>query len=319
VWQRLNERHPPPGTIAMQPPSELPRPARRRRDSHKHDFGRVVVIGGSTGMAGAPALTALAALRCGAGLVEVLVPDTAAAITAGFDPCLMVRGLASGAEGCFARAALDEIRERVAAATAVAIGPGLGRAGTIRDLVGCLWSVAAVPTVFDADALWGLAPRPPVDATGPGPRILTPHEGEMRRLMAGAPPTGRSDLEDAAADLAAATGAVVLLKGPDTLITHRGDRWHNTTGNPGMATGGSGDVLTGMIVGLACQPCVGSVGGTVSVPRRPTAVEAARLAAWVHGRAGDIAAAAVGELALTAGDILGALPKALLELACQER
>jgi len=300
----------------MNPPGDLLRLARRRRDSHKHDHGRVVVIGGAAGMAGAPALAALAALRCGAGLVEVLVPDAVASITAGFDPCLMVRGLAADDDGCFAAAAHPRIMERVAAATAVAVGPGLGRGAAIRDLVVSLWNAAAVPTVFDADALWALAPRPPSSPAGPGPRILTPHEGEMRRFVDGAPPDHRQGLEDAAAELAATTGAVVLLKGPDTLVVDRGQRVHNTTGNPGMATGGSGDVLTGMIAALTCQPCVGTGAPT---PRRPTAFEAARIAAWAHGRAGDHAAAAVGEIALTAGDILGALPRALAELAAQDR
>ncbi|NBV45703.1 MAG: NAD(P)H-hydrate dehydratase [Planctomycetia bacterium] len=295
----------------MKPPADLPRLAPRARNSQKHDFGRVVVIGGARGMAGAPALAALAALRCGAGLVEVLVPDTVATITAGFDPCLMVRGMPAGADGCFAPASCPSIMERVAGATVVAVGPGLGRGEGIRPLVTRLWADAAVPTVFDADALWALAPAPPATTAGPGPRLLTPHEGEMRRFTGGGPAADRAALEDAAAALAAACDGVVLLKGPDTLVADGADRWHNTTGNPGMATGGSGDVLSGMIAGLACQPCLppGAVG-----PRRPTAVEVARMAAWAHGRAGDIAAAAVGEVSVTATDLLAAVPRALAEM-----
>lgn len=296
----------------MKPPAELPRLAPRARHSHKHDFGRVIVIGGSAGMAGAPALAALAALRSGAGLVEVLVPETVAAITAGFDPCLMARGLPAGTDGCFTTAALPLIMERVAGATAVAVGPGLGRGEAIRPLVARLWADAAVPTVFDADALWALAPEPPPALPGRGPRLLTPHEGEMRRFSGGAPAIDRAALEDAAAALAAACDGVVLLKGPDTLVVDGAGRWHNTTGNPGMATGGSGDVLSGMIAGLVCQPCLYT--GTTG-PRRPTAVEAVRMAAWAHGRAGDIAGAAVGEVSLTATDLLAAVPKALTDIS----
>lgn len=295
----------------MTPPAALPRLARRVRDSHKHDYGRVVVIGGATGMAGAPALSALAALRCGAGLVEVLVPEPVAAITAGFDPCLMARGFPADADGCFASAAIAALAARAAAADALVVGPGLGRGGAVRDLVARLWREAAVPTVFDADALWALSPAPPV--AGAGPRLMTPHEGELRRFLA-RPAGDRVALEEEAARLAAATGAVVLLKGPDTLVVDGADRWHNATGNPGMATAGSGDVLAGMIAALACQPCL--VDGTRH--DRPGLAAAARMGAWAHGRAGDVAANALGEIPITARDILTAIPAALGELVAPD-
>lgn len=294
----------------MIPPADLPRLARRPRASHKHDYGRVVVIGGSSGMAGAPVLAALAALRCGAGLVEVLVPEPIAAVAASFDPCLMVRGLPADGDGAFAAAADPSITARVAGAHAVVIGPGLGRGTAIPGIVARRWTEARVPTVFDADALWALAPRPPSGGLAAGPRILTPHEGELGRFVTAGTGDSRTALEDAAERLAEATQSVVLLKGPGTLVTHGGRRWHNPTGNPGMATGGTGDVLAGMIAALCCQPCASPRGPTARAP----VGDVARLAVWAHGRAGDLAAAQLGEVSLTARDLLAHLPGALLEL-----
>lgn len=277
------------------PPTDLPRLPRRNRESSKHDYGRVVIVGGAAGMAGAPALAAMAALRSGAGLVEAQVPEHVAAITAGFDPCVMTHGLPGRIEGTFATSALQEIEASAQRADAVAIGPGLGRSDAVIQIVSHLWRHLPQPAVFDADALWVLAH---VDreslASHAGPRILTPHAGEMLRLLGADPSSAhagdRAMLEREAAALAGAIDAVIVLKGPATLIVDRTRQSHNDTGNPGMATAGTGDVLTGVTAAMLSQ--------------RLSPFEAARLAVWVHGHAGDVAAEALGEISMTARDLL---------------
>lgn len=282
-------------------PSDLPRLPRRAAETSKRDYGRVIVVGGAAGMAGAPALTGMAALRSGAGLVEVLVPHGVAPITAGFDPCLMVLGLPDNDDGTLSTAAAPRIAGRLAAATAVAIGPGLGRSGNVTALVRNLWRDLPQPAVFDADALWALAQFDAADlAEHAGPRVLTPHAGEMLRLVHDDPASPRSRdrglLERQAIEMARAIDAVIVLKGSATLIVDPTRQAHNETGNPGMATGGTGDVLTGIIAALLAQ--------------RLDPFAAARLGGWVHGRAGDLAAADIGEVSMTASDLLDRLPAA---------
>lgn len=278
-------------------PGDLPQLAPRGRETSKRDFGRVVVVGGSRGMAGAPALAAMAALRSGAGLVELLVPECVVGIAAGFDPCVMTVGLPADVDG-LAAAAAAPIRDRVGRADAVAVGPGIGRSAPVTELVRGLWAEIEQPAVFDADGLWALAAAGPASLRRhAGPRILTPHAGEMLRLLgrdpAVMPAGGRAWLEQEARRLAAAIDAVVVLKGAGTLIAAAERDWRNETGNPGMATAGTGDVLSGVAAALLGQ----------GLP--PQA--AARLAAWVHGRAGDAAAADLGQTALTARDLLDRL------------
>lgn len=279
-------------------PDDLPQLEPRGRDTSKRDYGRVVVVGGSSGMAGAPALTAMAALASGAGLVELLVPESVAAVAAGFDPCVMTRGLPAEHDGTFAAAAGDAIRARCRAADAVAVGPGIGRSPAVAALVHDLWHALPQPAVFDADALHALAR---LDAGGlarhAGPRILTPHAGEMLRMLGIDPASDRGGdrpwLEARAAETAETTDAVVVLKGPATLVADAARQAHNETGNPGMATAGTGDVLTGVVAALLAQGL--------------TPFAAARLATWVHGRAGDLAAADLGEISMTARDLLARL------------
>ena len=283
-------------------PANLPRLEPRKRDSSKGDYGRVTVLGGASGMAGAPALTAMAALRSGAGLVELLVPQPVVAISASFDPCVMTHGLAAE-QGGFAAAAAAEIAPRMAQAAAVAIGPGIGRTAPVHEIVLDLWRNLLQPAVFDADALWALA-RVPRERlrTHAGPRVITPHRGEMLRLL-GMEPTGsipRGDLEQAAGEMATAINAVIVLKGPGSFVVGNGRSAHNETGNPGMATAGTGDVLTGVVAALLAQ----GLGP----------FEAARLATWIHGRAGDAAAADLGEVSMTARDLLDRLHVAFREL-----
>jgi ADP-dependent NAD(P)H-hydrate dehydratase len=279
-------------------PPDLPKLPPRPREASKRDFGRVLVIGGSAGMAGAPALAAMAALRSGAGLVELVVPESVATIAAGFDPCVMTRGLAAGFTGTFAATAADEIVERAATATAVAVGPGLGRSDEVVALTTRLWRELEVPAVFDADALWALAqPQPMPRGEHAGPRVITPHAGEMLRLSgrepADAAARDRGLLAGLATGFAAATESVVVLKGAGTLVIGSGHEATNETGNVGMATAGTGDVLTGVIAALLAQGL------------EPFA--AARLGAWVHGAAGDAAAADLGPVSMTARDLLDRL------------
>jgi ADP-dependent NAD(P)H-hydrate dehydratase len=273
------------------PPPDLPRLPPRQRESSKYDYGRVVVVAGSRGMAGAAALASMAALRSGAGLVEAAVPESIQATVAGFDPCVMTCGLPEDEAGRFAAAALPQLKVRVAGADAVAVGPGLGRSEAIVEIVAELWKTLPMSAVFDADALWALSQRArSALADHAGPRVLTPHAGELQRLLGEEPSRAaaadRERLEGAASALARDTGCIVLFKGPDSLITDGSRQAHNETGNPGMATAGTGDVLTGVIAALLGQGL--------------EAYEAARLGAWVHGAAGDVAAQTFGQLSLTA-------------------
>ena len=277
------------------PPPDLPRLPPRRRESSKYDYGRVVVVAGSRGMAGAAALASMAALRSGAGLVEAVVPESIQATVAGFDPCVMTCGLPEDEAGRFAAAALPQLKAGVASADVVAVGPGLGRSEVIVEIVAELWKTLPMPAVFDADALWALSQLGlPAAADHAGPRVLTPHAGELQRLLGEEPSRAaaadRKRLEQAAIALARDTGCVLVFKGPDSLITDGSRQAHNETGNPGMATAGTGDVLTGVITALLGQ----GLGP----------FEAARLGAWVHGAAGDVAAVCKTNAALTACEIL---------------
>ena len=277
------------------PPADLPRLRARAAASSKRDYGRVAIIGGAAGMAGAPALSAMAALRSGAGLVELLVPEVVLSVAATFDPCVMAHGFAA-VEGGFAKAAADEIASQATRADAIAVGPGIGRTRPVQEFVLDLWRNLSQPAVFDADALWTLAQVPREQLrTHAGPRVLTPHQGEMQRLL-GRPAAAdvvRSELERAAAELAAEIDAVIVLKGAGTCIVGDGRSARNETGNPGMATAGTGDVLTGVVTALLAQ----------AMP----SFDAARLAAWVHGRAGDAAAHDLGQVSMTARDLLDRL------------
>lgn len=279
-------------------PPDLPALPPRRRDSHKGDFGRALVVGGSRGMTGAIALAGLAALRGGSGLVHLAVPSSCLPIVAAIEPSYMTIPLAEDAEGRLDAAAADEIkRRRAPSATAVALGPGLGRSPGLTTLVVDLYGSLAQPMVVDADALNALADRQQALTEPGGPRILTPHPGEFRRLVPAAVGADRRDQESLAAQLAASVQGVVVLKGHGTMVTDGSRTFHNRTGNPGMATGGTGDVLTGLITALVCQ----GLGP----------YEAAVLGVFVHGLAGDLAAAHLGQMALIARDLVDFLAPAL--------
>ncbi|MGQ9575877.1 MAG: NAD(P)H-hydrate dehydratase [Thermoguttaceae bacterium] len=277
--------------------TDLPRLPDRAPDSHKGQFGLALVVGGSRGMAGAVALAGLAALRGGAGLVRLAVPGPCLDTVAAIEPSYMTAPLPTDPAGRIALAALQTIKRLAAAATVVALGPGLGRSLGLDLLVGRLYAELPQPMVVDADGLNALAGRREMLACAGGPRVLTPHPGEFARLLG----TDRMPPElrhEAAAELARRCGAVLVLKGHRTLVTDGQNRWINPTGNPGMATGGSGDVLTGLIAALACQGLV--------------PYEAARLGVYLHGLAGDLAAGQLGQESLMASDLVRYLPQAFL-------
>lgn len=279
--------------------SQLPTLSPRAVDSHKGDFGRALLIGGSRGMSGAISLAGMAALRSGAGTVTVGVPDRCLETVAAFEPAYMTSPLACDAEGRLVVAAKDALARLAERATCIGCGPGLGRSPQITGLVTWMYQVLPQPIVFDADALHALAERPAVLTEPGGIRILTPHAGEFQKLLT-VDDLPREELELRAGLLAASNNIVICLKGHRSMVTDGHQATHNTTGNPGMATGGSGDVLTGIVTALICQ----------GLPP----FDATRLAAHVHGFAGDLAAQAVGQVSLTASDLLCHLPAAFLQL-----
>jgi NAD(P)H-hydrate epimerase len=278
---------------------KLPKLPPRTPDSHKGDFGRVLLIGGSRDMPGSISLSGRAALRSGAGLVTVAVPAAAQPIVAGFEPSYMTAALADDADGRVAMAALDRGRQLIARATVVAIGPGLGQSSDVTEFVTTLFRETPLPMVVDADGLNALATRCDKLADHAGPRVLTPHPVEFARLTgAQGPPADRIE---AATALAKSASVVVVLKGHGTVIADGSRHAINTTGNPGMATGGTGDVLTGVIAALLAQ--------------RLAPFEAAQLGVYIHGLAGDLAASDLGQVSLIASDLIRFLPNVFRQMA----
>jgi NAD(P)H-hydrate epimerase len=278
----------------------------RDPESHKGDYGHVLVVAGSAGKAGAAVMTARAAVRAGAGLVTAAVPEPLLPILhAG---CLESMGVAlpCGPPGALGAAAVAAVLAAAEGKDAVALGPGLGQeeetAAAVRELAQRL----DLPLVLDADGLNAFAGRLGELAGRRAATVLTPHPGELGRLLGTSAAEVQADRVGAARRAAAAAGAVVVLKGHRTLIAEppeagRGGRvWVCPTGNPGMASGGSGDVLTGVLAALA-----GWIGGVPGVC----------LGAYVHGLAGDLAADELGEVGLAAGDLLEALPHAFERLS----
>lgn len=274
----------------------LPTLPERAPDAHKGHFGRALLVGGSRGMAGAMGLAGLAALRGGAGLVRLAVPDVSLDTIAAFEPSHMTAPLPSDPAGRIALEARPRIVELAEAATVVACGPGMGRSSGLDALVSWLYVNLPQPMVVDADGLNALSARREVLANPGGPRILTPHPGEFARLLGKTARIAADKAHAVAVDLAARLDVVIVLKGHQTCITD-GQTWAiNTTGNPGMATGGSGDVLTGLVAALACQ--------------RLSPLDAARLGVYLHGLAGDLAAEQLGQESLMASDLVRFLPEA---------
>jgi len=274
---------------------------RRSRGAHKGDFGRVLVIAGSVGFTGAAALCADAALRAGAGLVTLGAPESLNDILEVKLTEVMTHPLPETPARALSGAALEPILELAERSDAVAIGPGLSRHPATAELVRTLVTRLPRPMVVDADGLNALAEDTAALEGRHAPIILTPHPGEMGRLLGLTPGEVQRDRLTAAATAAERFHAVVVLKGAGTVVARAGELPRiNPTGNPGMASGGTGDVLTGLVAGLLGQGL--------------DPYEAAGAAVYLHGLAGDLAAAELGEACLIAGDLLGWLPEAFREV-----
>ena len=273
---------------------------RRSPDDHKHRSGDVLVVAGSRGMTGAPTLVAQGAYRAGAGLVHVAVPR---GILSSVQPALAEAvwlPLPEGPEGALAAGAWDELAERAARCDAIAVGPGLTTTGETPELVRRLVSEAPAPLVIDADAINAFEGRPAELAERPGEAVLTPHEGEFSRLFA----MPVSELAEERVGLvrkaAAEVRGVVALKGPRTLVALPDGRVRvNPTGSSALATGGTGDVLTGIVAAF--------------LARGLAPEDAATAAAFVHGLAGEIAGRRSGEGTL-ASDVAAATPEAVAQV-----
>jgi NAD(P)H-hydrate epimerase len=261
----------------------------RPRNSNKGMYGHVLVVGGSYGKSGAPAMTGLGSYRSGAGLVTVAVPKSALPIVAAYRPELMTQPLVEP----------GRVLQLLKNMTVLALGPGLGTEEETVKLVKQLYAEAETPAVVDADALNALAGNlPKTNKT----RILTPHPGEMSRLSGKPTKDIQADRLGTAQEFAAGNNVTVVLKGDRTVIAFPdGETWVNPTGSPALATGGTGDILTGMIAGLVAQH---------SEDWRAAVVAGV----WLHGRCGELAAKRWGEEATLATDLLEFLPEAMDEV-----
>ena len=267
----------------------------RRRDAHKGDFGRVAIVSGSTGFTGAPVLASRAAVRTGAGLVHLCVPESIYPIAAVKCDEAMPQPCPADGAGRMSLAAAETLLQRIGGCDAALIGPGLSRSEELTELVHRLIREAKCPLVLDADGINALEGHIDVLGQSAQPVVLTPHDGEFARL-AGAP-VGEDRLLTART-FAGEHNCVLVLKGHRTITALPDGRcFVNTSGNPGMAKGGSGDVLAGMIAALLGQglPVERAVPGAV----------------WLHGRAGDVCAGAFGEYAMTPVDMIDALKEVM--------
>lgn len=264
----------------------------RENNAHKGDFGRILQLCGSRGYTGAAYLAAMGALRCGAGLVFLGVPESIYAIEAVKLNEAIVFPLPDNG-GKLSAQAIPEILERLPRMDAVVIGPGLGQSEDVTAVVAEVLKNARCPVVLDADGINVMAPHKDILRERTGVTVLTPHGGEFSRLGGNL----ASDRVHEAGAMARELGCIVLLKGHGTVITDGETAYINPTGNPGMAVGGSGDVLAGII---------GSFLGQKINP-----LEAAACGAYVHGEAGDLCARDLGQYGMLPTDMLNVLPRLL--------
>jgi NAD(P)H-hydrate epimerase len=279
--------------IVREVPKLKPRPV----DGHKGTFGRVCVIAGSIGMTGAAALVGRAALRAGAGLVRLATAKSALPIVASIEPSYTTLPLAEDAAGRISAKALDAILTAAEDNDVLAIGPGIGQSAGLRSVVETLIQQEGLRLVIDGDGLNNLSKLVGWPKKRKADLVLTPHPGEMKRLWSG---LFREDMpedrQQTATRVAESAQAVVALKGAGTVVTDGRRLYVNTTGNPGMATAGAGDVLTGVTTALMGQGL--------------SSFDAMVLGVYVHGLAGDIAAGRLGQVSVMATDIIDDLPEA---------
>lgn len=275
----------------------IPKLKPRARDAHKGDFGKVCIIAGSIGMSGAAALAGRAALRAGAGLVQVATPKSVLPIVASIEPSFTTVALPEDNSGRIAANAVNTILNLIPDNDCIAFGPGVGVSQGVRSVLQRLLGQEGLRLIIDADGLNNLSKINNWPQQTGASVILTPHPGEMKRLWTGllrdAIPIDR---RDQALGLAKRTRTTVVLKGAGTVVTDGQKVYVNKTGNPGMATAGAGDVLTGVIAALMGQGL--------------SNFDAAVLGVYMHGLAGDIAAKKTGQISLIATDIIEALGEA---------
>jgi NAD(P)H-hydrate epimerase len=283
----------------MQTIETIPKLKPRAVDGHKGDYGKVCIVAGSLGMSGAAALAGRAALRAGAGLVRVATPISVLPIVASVEPSFTTIPLPEDINGRISSKAIGAILEAAGQNDAMAIGPGIGVSGALRSIIETLLDQQNLRLVIDADGLNNLAGMKNWPARLKAKLILTPHPGELKRLWSGLLreklPVER---QEQALQLARQTNTVVVLKGAGTVVVDGEKVYINKTGNPGMATAGSGDVLTGIITALLGQGL--------------SDFDAAVLGVYIHGLAGDIATEKFGQVSLMTTDIIDSLPDTFL-------
>jgi len=283
----------------MQIIEQIPKLKPRAVDAHKGHFGKVCIIAGSVGMSGAAALAGRAALRAGAGLVRVATPRGVLPIVAAIEPSFTTIPLPEDHAGRISAQAINTILDAATEHDALAFGPGIGVSGALRLVLDALLEQKNLRLLIDADGLNNLAELKDWHTKLKAELILTPHPGEMKRLWSGLfgqLPSGSR--QEQAVKLAQHTGTVVALKGAGTVVTDGERVYINQTGNPGMATAASGDVLTGLVIALMGQGL--------------SNFDATILGVYMHGLAGDIAAEKLGQVGLIATDIIDALPEAFM-------
>jgi len=270
----------------------------RKPETHKGDVGHVFIVAGSVGLTGAAALCSLGALRSGAGLVTLGIPKSLQGILAAKLTEVMTRPLPETKDYSLSLQALPELLSIIEGMDAVAIGPGLSQQSQTKQLIRQLLPRVTKPCVVDADGLNAVADEPQVLKRLSPHMIVTPHPGEMGRLIGLSAHDVQRDRERIATEFATRHRVVTVLKGHRTIVANvDGAMDVNDTGNPGMASGGCGDVLTGVIAGLLGQGLA--------------PFDAARLGVSLHGLAGDLAAEEVGEVGLIASDVLDRIPAAI--------
>ena len=283
--------------MAMEIIKTLPSLLPRLVESHKGDFGKVLVVAGSVGMTGAAALAGRSALRAGAGLVRVATSSSALPIVAGLDPCYTTIPLAEDSAGRISTEAVGQILDAVADSDVVVFGPGVGQSHALRSIAERLIGLNDVRLLIDADGLNNLSRLRNWQQGLRAHLVVTPHPGEMRRLWASITRAETpTDRQAVAEQFTQQVPCTLVLKGAGTVVTDGRRLYVNATGNPGMATAGAGDVLTGVIAALMGQGL--------------TDLDAAVLGTYLHGLAGDVAAERVGQVGLIATDIVDSLPAA---------
>lgn len=288
--------------MATETITTIPRLKAREKSGNKGDYGTVLVLGGGRGMAGAVALAAAGALRSGAGRVRIGCPFEVQPTVAQFEPSYMAYPLKDDGTGHLDfPACKKEIETLVGSSTALVLGPGLGQTDATLDLVRWAAQNVTIPTVIDADGLNNLAKMVEIVRKPARPIILTPHPKEFSRLSGQSVEAIQGDRVAQASRFAEENGVIVVLKGAGTVVTDGARVYVNTTGNAGMATGGSGDVLGGVIAALMGQGL--------------DPFQASVLGVYAHGLAGDIAKDQNGEVGMIAGDIVDSLADAFFHLS----